>query len=275
MFQDLGIIEPILRAVRDLGYDRPTPIQQRAIPLALAGRDILGCAQTGTGKTAAFAIPTLQRLHAKPSSSGRRPIRALVLSPTRELASQIGESFADYGRGLGLRSTVVFGGVGYGGQAQALRGGVDILVATPGRLLDWLERREVHLGQVETFVLDEADRMLDMGFLPAIRTVLAAIPQKRQTLFFSATMPKDILELANRMLSSPERIEVTPVATTAEKIEQKVYFVERTEEDLAPQVAGRWRGDPCSRFHQHQTRRQPRGRAARACFGAGRGHSRK
>src|ERR1043166_65358 len=225
-FEDLSLIEPLLRAVRQEGYDRPTPIQEQAIRPILEGRDLLGCAQTGTGKTAAFALPILQRLHASPAPAPS-PIRVLVLSPTRELASQIGESFARYGRHTGIRHATVFGGVGQEPQARALRNGVDVLVATPGRLLDLMEQRIARLDRIEILVLDEADRMLDMGFIHDVRRVIGALPKKRQTVFFSATLPRDIQTLARDILNQPVRVEVTPTATTAEKIDQSLYHVDR------------------------------------------------
>jgi ATP-dependent RNA helicase RhlE len=230
-FEDLHLIEPLVRAVHHEGYERPTPIQEQAIPHVLAGRDLLGCAQTGTGKTAAFALPILQRLvaaHPDLAHQRERPIRVLVLSPTRELAAQIGDSFAVYGRHLGLHHTVVFGGVGQDAQTKALRRGVDILVATPGRLLDLMQQGFVRYDRLEVFVLDEADRMLDMGFIHDVRKVIAKLPLKRQTLLFSATMPADIQELSQKILVKPVRVEVTPVATTAEKIDQSVYFVDKS-----------------------------------------------
>ncbi len=228
-FSDLKLIEPLLRAVAEEGYTEPTPVQAQAIPHVLTGRDLLGIAQTGTGKTAAFALPILQRLvsAAPPAGVSRRPIRVLVLTPTRELASQIGDSFKTYGRHVPVRHTVVFGGVGIGPQRHALADGVDVLVATPGRLLDLMGQRCVHLQQLEIFVLDEADRMLDMGFLPAVKRVIAALPKKRQTLFFSATMPDDAQRLADNLLHGAARVEVAPPATTAEKVAQSLYFVER------------------------------------------------
>jgi ATP-dependent RNA helicase RhlE len=224
-FQDLRLVEPLLRALQARSYAVPTPIQQQAIPPLLQGRDLLGIAQTGTGKTAAFALPILQRLaqrHQRPES--RLP-RALVLSPTRELASQIADSFTAYGRFLGLRNTVIFGGVGQNPQVQALRAGVDVLVATPGRLLDLLQQRHVSLRAVEIFVLDEADRMLDMGFLPDVERVIAQLPQDRHSMLFSATMPPNIARLARSLLIDPIRVEVAPPATTAEKVRQFVFFV--------------------------------------------------
>jgi ATP-dependent RNA helicase RhlE len=228
-FSELNLIEPILRAVAAEGYDVPTPIQEQAIPHILAGRDLLGCAQTGTGKTAAFALPILQRLvegQAPQSQGARRPIRVLVLTPTRELAAQIDESFATYGRHLRLRHTVIFGGVSQRPQEQALAAGPDILVATPGRLLDLCSQGKVSLRDLQIFVLDEADRMLDMGFIHDVRRVIALLPERRQTLFFSATMPPDIQELSKRILVDPARVAVTPVASTAEKIRQSVCFVD-------------------------------------------------
>ncbi|HEX2905807.1 MAG TPA: DEAD/DEAH box helicase [Phototrophicaceae bacterium] len=226
-FQDLKLIDPLLRAVHAEGYNEPTPIQAQAIPHVLNGKDLVGCAQTGTGKTAAFALPILQRLMAAPSR--QRGIRVLVLSPTRELASQIGESFSVYGRHTGLKNAVIFGGVGQQPQIEAVRRGLDILVATPGRLLDLMNQGWVRLDTVEIFVLDEADRMLDMGFIHDVRRVISALPVKRQTLLFSATMPPDIQDLAARILINPVRVEVTPQATTVEKIEQSVFFVEKKD----------------------------------------------
>jgi ATP-dependent RNA helicase RhlE len=232
LFQDLKLIDPLLRAVQAEGYTTPTPIQAQAIPHLLTGADMIGCAQTGTGKTAAFALPILQRLvsarQATPAGQRGR-IRTLVLSPTRELAAQIGASFAAYGRYTGLRHLVIFGGVGYEPQVRALRSGTDILVATPGRLLDMLGQRAVNLSGVEIFVLDEADRMLDMGFIHDVRRVISALPAQRQTLLFSATMPPVIQELASQILIDPVRVEVTPPATTVEKIAQSVYFVNRQD----------------------------------------------
>lgn len=223
-FQELNLNEALLRAVHAEGYTEPTPIQAQTIPHLLAGRDVLGCAQTGTGKTAAFALPILQRLQ-KP----QRQIRALVLSPTRELASQIGDSFAAYGQFLPLKHTVIFGGVGQTPQVQALKKGVDILVATPGRLLDLINQGIVSLNGIEIFVLDEADRMLDMGFIHDVKRVLKVLPAKRQNLLFSATMPADIVELANSFLHAPVHVEVTPQATTVEKIDQSIFFVEKND----------------------------------------------
>ena len=236
-FEELGLSEPILRAVAAAGYSTPTPIQVQAIVPALAGAILLGCAQTGTGKTAAFALPILNRLaNVAPSPGnprGRRRIRALVLSPTRELALQIGESFRAYGRNTGLRQTVVVGGVNQGSQTRALQHGVDILIATPGRLLDLVNQGFVDLTAVEVLVLDEADRMLDMGFIPDVRRIVNKVPVRRQTLFFSATMPKDIQHLADAMLRDPVRVRVEPVKSTSDLIQQSVYHVQRR---LKPQL---------------------------------------
>ena len=230
LFQPFGLRPEILRAVAEKKYTSPTPIQEKAIPLVLDGKDVLGCAQTGTGKTAAFALPILHRLQEAPwKGDGRRPIRVLVLTPTRELASQIAESFGAYGRHTALRHATVFGGVNQGPQAQALRRGIDILVATPGRLLDLMSQGLVQLRTVETFVLDEADRMLDMGFIHDIRQIIDQLPGKRQTLFFSATMPGEIRGLADAILRDPVRVAVTPVATPAEAVEHRVHYVEKHE----------------------------------------------
>ena len=228
-FQNLNLIDPLLRAVRAEGYDTPTPVQEQAIPHILAGKDLIGCAQTGTGKTAAFALPILQQLVESTRNRKRGVTRVLVLSPTRELAAQIDDSFRSYGRHTGLKSTVIFGGVGQQPQVQAIKRGTDILVATPGRLLDLMNQGVIKLDTIETFVLDEADRMLDMGFIHDVRRVIKALPRKRQTLLFSATMPQDIQDLADRILINPVRVEVTPQATTVEKIDQSVYFVEKKD----------------------------------------------
>ena len=225
-FEELDLIPPLLRALEAAGYERPTPIQEQSIPPLLKGRDVLGCAQTGTGKTAAFSLPILQHLADAPGR-GRRAIRALVLTPTRELAAQIGESFASYGEHLNLRHLVIFGGVNQNPQVRALRSGIDILVATPGRLLDLVGQGEVSLKDVEFFVLDEADRMLDMGFIHDVKKVLKALPREKQNLLFSATMPKTIAQLAGTFLRDPVTVEVTPQSTTVERIEQRVMFVER------------------------------------------------
>jgi ATP-dependent RNA helicase RhlE len=230
-FKEFSILQPILKALDEEGYHQPTPIQAQSIPHTLKGRDLLGCAQTGTGKTAAFAIPILQRLHesGQNPAARNRPVRCLILTPTRELAIQIGESFAAYGRHLPLRHTVIFGGVGQKPQTDALQRGVDILVATPGRLLDLMQQGFVHLRDLEIFVLDEADRMLDMGFIHDVKKVIARLPHKRQTLFFSATMPPEIAQLANSILNQPVTVEVTPVSSTAEKVSQVVYFVDKKD----------------------------------------------
>ncbi len=224
-FTELGLSRPLLDAVREAGYETPTPIQRDAIKPVLDGRDLVGCAQTGTGKTAAFALPVLQRLDA---IVGDEPaVRALVLSPTRELAAQIGESFATYGKHLDLWHAVIFGGVNEKPQIAELKKGVDILVATPGRLLDLLGRGLVNLSKVAIFVLDEADRMLDMGFLPDVRRVIEALPAKRQNLLFSATMPPQIRALADGMLHEPISVAVTPISKPADRVEQRVYFVDK------------------------------------------------
>jgi ATP-dependent RNA helicase RhlE len=226
-FSDLKLIEPLQQAVRETGYETPTPIQLAAIPPLLEGRDILGCAQTGTGKTAAFALPILQRLAQTPRKIDHRQTRSLILTPTRELAIQIHESFLTYGKHLKLKSTVIFGGVGQSPQVKSLVNGVDILIATPGRLLDLIQQRHLKLNQLEIFVLDEADRMLDMGFINDIRKVIAMLPAKRHNLFFSATMPPEIQKLSSHLLVDPVRVEVTPIASTAEKIQQTVMYVDR------------------------------------------------
>jgi ATP-dependent RNA helicase RhlE len=227
-FSELGLAEPILRAVTAEGYTLPTPIQRDAIPLVMEGRDLFGCAQTGTGKTAAFALPILHRLWAnRPAPGAGRKIRVLVLSPTRELAAQIEESFAAYGRNTPLRTGVIYGGVNQNPQVRTLRNGVDILVATPGRLLDLMNQGFVDLRAVEVFVLDEADRMLDLGFFPDIRKVVARLSKERQTLLFSATMPADIRELAQSILRKAVNVQVAPVASAADRIEQAVYHVTR------------------------------------------------
>ena len=220
------MIEPILKALKEEGYSSPTPIQEQSIPILLQGKDLLGCAQTGTGKTAAFSIPILQKLY---KTDHRKGIKALILTPTRELAIQIGECFEAYGKYTGLKHTVIFGGVGQKPQTDALRNGVQILVATPGRLLDLITQGYISLKTLDFFVLDEADRMLDMGFIHDIRRILKLLPQKRQTLFFSATMPPEIETLANSMLTHPEKGEVTRASSTVDTISQYVYFVEKKE----------------------------------------------
>lgn len=229
-FEQFGLIEPILKAIKTKGYTTPTPIQEQSIPIILNRRDLLGCAQTGTGKTGAFAIPTLQILHSsRGSEKGYKHIRALVLTPTRELAVQINESFAAYGRNTGLKQEVIYGGVSQHTQTSSLRNGTDILVATPGRLLDLMNQGYVYLDHLEIFVLDEADRMLDMGFIQDIKKIIRELPQEKQTLFFSATMPPEISQLANSLLNNAEKVEVTPVSTTAEKIEQSIFMVHKRD----------------------------------------------
>jgi len=231
-FNDLGLIDPIKKALAAEGYTIPTPIQQKAIPLLLQKHDLLGCAQTGTGKTAAFAIPILQLLHNQQSPVvGLRKVKALIVTPTRELAIQIGESFAAYGKFLHLRHTVIFGGVGQKAQTDALQKGVDIIIATPGRLLDLMNQRFISLKDVSFFVLDEADRMLDMGFVHDVKKLIAVLPTRRQSLFFSATMPPSIVQLANTILRDPEKVEVTPVSSTADTINQAVYFVDKNSKN--------------------------------------------
>jgi ATP-dependent RNA helicase RhlE len=224
-FSDFGLVAPIQKALATEGYTTPTPIQIKAIPDAMAGRDLLGIAQTGTGKTAAFALPILHRLAQAPAPRQPKRCRVLVLSPTRELASQIADSFCAYGRNLRLATTVVFGGVPIGRQERALASGVDILVATPGRLLDLVDRRSLDLRELEILVLDEADQMLDLGFIHDLKRIVRLIPAKRQSLFFSATMPKSIAALADEYLTDPVKVAVTPVATTAERVDQHVLFV--------------------------------------------------
>jgi ATP-dependent RNA helicase RhlE len=235
-FSDFGLAAPILKALAAEGYTVPTPIQQKAIPDVAAGRDLLGIAQTGTGKTAAFALPILHRLANAAKAPTPRGCRVLVLSPTRELAGQIADSFQAYGRFLRLSTTVVYGGVPLGRQERALDGGVDILVATPGRLLDLVDRRSLSLRDVEILVLDEADQMLDLGFIHALKRIVTLLPKKRQTLFFSATMPKAIEALSAQFISDPVRVSVAPVATTAERVEQSVMFVSTGQKQAALQA---------------------------------------
>jgi ATP-dependent RNA helicase RhlE len=227
-FEELQLIEPLLRAAHVEGYTIPSPIQEQAIPHVLAGRDLLGCAQTGTGKTAAFAMPILQNLVAQ-KVQGSRNLRVLVLAPTRELALQIGESFETYGRYTPLRQVTIFGGVNQNPQIEKLRRGADILVATPGRLIDLMGQGYIRLDRLEVLVLDEADRMLDMGFINDVRRIIAAVPTRRQTLMFSATMPEDILSLAKSILTEPVRVTVTPVASTVDTIQQSIFFVEKSD----------------------------------------------
>ena len=227
LFQQLELIEPILKALSQEGYTNPTPIQQKSIPVVLSGRDLLACAQTGTGKTAAFTIPLLQMIHASVNDSRERGISALVLTPTRELAIQIEESIRAYGRFLHLKHTVVYGGVSQVNQVKAIRSGVDILVATPGRLLDLLSQGLVNFRHLNFLVLDEADRMLDNGFIHDIKRIITKLPARKQTLLFSATMPLPIRQLADRIMNNPVSVEVTPVSSTVEKIQQSVYYVDK------------------------------------------------
>lgn len=227
LFNDLSIIEPILKALAQEGYTQPTPIQQQAIPAALQGRDILGCAQTGTGKTAAFAIPIIQQLTLNKLKDQRKQVRAIILTPTRELAIQIAESFAVYGKYTQVHNTVIFGGVSQFNQTQQLQKGTDVIIATPGRLLDLMDQGFIHLNQLQHFVLDEADRMLDMGFINDVKNVIAKLPSKKQTLFFSATMPPEIASLANALLKNPEQVTVTPVSSTVEIIDQSIFQVSK------------------------------------------------
>jgi len=227
-FNDLNLIEPILLALKTEGYTSPTPIQAQTIPLALQHKDILGCAQTGTGKTAAFAIPIIQLLSQnKNVSPGKREIKSLILTPTRELAIQIEESFKNYGKNTNLKCKVIFGGVSQHAQVESLRQGIDILIATPGRLLDLMNQKHVNLSHIQFFVLDEADRMLDMGFVHDVKRIITKLPKQRQSLFFSATMPPVIVELADTILVNPSKVEVTPVSSTANTINQEVYFVDK------------------------------------------------
>lgn len=229
-FKDLDIVEPILKALNAEGYTNPTPIQEQSIPILLSRKDLLGCAQTGTGKTAAFAIPIIQHLFIdQQRNNSPRSIKALIVTPTRELAIQIGESFKNYGRFTEIRNTVIFGGVKQGKQTQALQRGVDVLVATPGRLLDLMDQGYISLKNIEYFVLDEADHMLDMGFIHDIRKVIAKLPRKRQSLFFSATMPPAIVNLSHKILGNPEKVTVKPEQATAEKVEQAVYYVSKKD----------------------------------------------
>lgn len=231
-FQSLNLIEPIQKALVEEGYSTPTPIQAQAIPTILQGKDLLGVAQTGTGKTAAFAIPTIQLLcQNSVQHRGKRSIKALIVTPTRELAIQIDESFKAYGRFTGLKHTVIFGGVKQGRQTDILQDGVDVLVATPGRLLDLINQRFISLKEIQIFILDEADRMLDMGFVHDIKKILTFLPSKRQSLFFSATMPPEIQKLADNILFKPVKVEVTPVSSTADTIKQAVYFVEKDQKN--------------------------------------------
>jgi ATP-dependent RNA helicase RhlE len=233
-FEDLNIIEPILKAVKEEGYTEPTLIQEKAIPVILDRNDVMGSAQTGTGKTAAFAIPILQHLYNdRLQNHGQRKIKALVITPTRELAIQIADSFSTYGKFTGIRNTVIYGGVKQASQTSSIRNGIDVLVATPGRLIDLMDQGYVRLNDIEYFVLDEADRMLDMGFIHDIRKIIAKLPVKRQSLFFSATMPGNIVELSKKILLNPLKIEATPKATTAETVQQYLYYTNKaTKKDL-------------------------------------------
>jgi ATP-dependent RNA helicase RhlE len=231
-FEELNLVEPILKALQEEGYTTPTPIQEKTIPHLLAKRDVLGCAQTGTGKTAAFALPIIQQLYEDRNSyAGKRIIKSLIVTPTRELAIQIGESFNAYGKYTGIRSTVIFGGVSQGSQTNTLSKGVDVLIATPGRLLDLIAQGFINIARVELFVLDEADRMLDMGFIHDVKKLLKILPKSRQSIFFSATMPPTILELAGTILQDPIKVEVAPVSSTADTIEQEVFFVNKTDKN--------------------------------------------
>ena len=230
LFKDLHLVAPILKALEAEGYTAPTPIQEQAIPHILRGKDLLGCAQTGTGKTAAFAIPILQNLLLQQKEDAfNHNIKALILTPTRELAIQIDESFEAYGKHTGLRHAVIFGGVSQFHQTNQLRKGVDILIATPGRLLDLMAQKFVNIEHIKTFVLDEADRMLDMGFINDVRKIIAKLPEERQTLFFSATMPPEITRLSTSILTNPIRVEVAAVSSTAEKVDQFIYLVEKND----------------------------------------------
>ena len=226
-FESLHLIEPILKALKEEGYTNPTPIQAQSIPIVLRGTDLLGCAQTGTGKTAAFTLPIIQLLEENKSFSKNKKIRGLIVTPTRELAIQIGESFRAYARHTDLKYAVIFGGVGQSPQVSAIRSGADVVIATPGRLLDLMNQRLLSIADVEYFVLDEADRMLDMGFIHDVKKLLAALPHKRQSLFFSATMPPEIVKLAGSILKNPASVSVTPVSSTVEIINQSVYFVDK------------------------------------------------
>ena len=242
-FKEINISEPILKALANKKYENPTPIQEQAIPVALAGRDILGIAQTGTGKTAAFAIPIIQQLNRSGASNRKREIKALILTPTRELAIQIDECFSDYARYTDLRHTVIFGGVNQNPQVEKLRRGVDILIATPGRLLDLISQKQITLEHICHFVLDEADRMLDMGFIHDIKRLLPMLPKRRQTLFFSATMPVAIDNLSKTILYKPVKVEVAPVSSVVDAIEQSLYLVEKPEKSkLLIDILGQERG---------------------------------
>ena len=275
-FADLGLAAPLLQALTKEGYTAPTPIQSQAIPHVLQGRDVQGIAQTGTGKTAAFALPILHRLMADRRPAKPKSCRVLVLSPTRELASQIAESFQAYGRGTGLRTALMFGGTPKLRQARAVANGIDILVATPGRLMDHMNDRAVTLGAVEVLVLDEADHMLDLGFIVPIRKIVSTIPAQRQTLFFSATMPKEISALAGQMLRDPVHVAVTPVATTAERVDQRVVFVEAARKrQVLGQMLNSGKMARTLVFTPHQARGRPRHPAPRGRGPAGGRHPRQ
>lgn len=228
-FENLNIIAPILKALATKGYVEPTPIQEKVIPHMLKGADVFGTAQTGTGKTAAFAIPILQNLYTGQTSQKGSPIRALIMAPTRELAQQISDNFTEYGKGLRLKHTVIYGGVSQNPQTETIRKGVDILIATPGRLLDLINQGFIKLHNIEYFILDEADHMLDMGFLPDIRRIIAKLPPRRQTGFFTATVPAEIRALADRLLNNPVKVNVSPVSAPAASVDQSVYFVEKND----------------------------------------------
>lgn len=228
-FENLNLVTPILQALVTKGYIQPTPIQEKVIPNMLNGSDVFGTAQTGTGKTAAFAIPILQKLYLNPTVKKGGPIRALVMAPTRELAQQISDSFNDYGKGLKLKHTVIYGGVSQNPQTETIRKGVDILIATPGRLLDLMNQGFIKLNSIEYFILDEADHMLDMGFLPDIKRIISKLPEKRQTGFFTATVPPEIRTMANSLLVNPVKINIAPISAPAESIDQSVYFVEKND----------------------------------------------
>lgn len=243
-FNDLNISKPILKAIEEKGYITPTPIQEQAIPVATGGRDILGLAQTGTGKTAAFAIPIIEQLKDNVGGNGGRPIKALILTPTRELAIQIEESFTDYGKYTSVRHTVIFGGVNQNPQVRALKSGTDVLIATPGRLLDLIGQGFIRLDKLQIFVLDEADRMLDMGFIHDIKRILPLLPKRKQTMLFSATMPKEVEKISSALLYNPKKVTVTPVSSVVDTIEQHIFFVEKPEKmDLLVDILSEKRGE--------------------------------
>jgi ATP-dependent RNA helicase RhlE len=243
-FNDLNISKPILKAIEEKGYITPTPIQEQAIPVATGGRDILGLAQTGTGKTAAFAIPIIEQLKDNVGGNGGRAIKALILTPTRELAIQIEESFTDYGKYTGVRHTVIFGGVNQNPQVRALKSGTDVLIATPGRLLDLIGQGFIKLDKLQIFVLDEADRMLDMGFIHDIKRILPLLPKRKQTMLFSATMPKEVEKISSALLYNPKKVAVTPVSSVVDTIEQHIFFVEKPEKmDLLVDILSEKRGE--------------------------------